>query len=537
MTTSGQSLRTEAKSKGVFVREATGLVREISPFAAVAIGTFALSIGLAINWTITSTPTLYPGSNVLITLGLALIPTLIVTYLYATLSGAMPRSGGEYVWVSRLVHPAFGFTISWSIFLVNLIFAGMNLAQTFSWFTNGFLFLLGRALNNPALVEAGVTLSRPFNTLVAATVLNFVILLFMMLPTHRQMKILVGTFVVAMLGVVALCLQLLLTSRAGFSAGLDQAYGSGTLQNIAAAAEAAGGRITWTTGASLLAVAWVVQFMPMSYATMYAGEIKNARRNAKVATYAGTLLQVGSMMLIAGLLYKAIGYRFLSSMAYLEVSAPGSYPFDFPFALNYAVLLISQNVWLISLVSIAFILWTGICAATLLFSITRVMFAYSWDRIFPDWVAEVSERTSTPVNAAIVCAVGAEIVLAITIYSRAFANLTPTTVGIWVTWVGVALAAILLPYRKPELWQTISRERRRIAGLPVITWAGILVVIMAAFSLPYIFVTGAGVMDASALTVVGVMVIGGPVLFYIARAIRRRQGVDIDMAYKELPSE
>ena len=105
-----------ATTKGVslYTRQATGLVREIGVSSNLALNISFISLPLAVL-VATQAPYAFPGSNligiVIITALLCVIPTL----LYGSLSQAMPRSGGDYVFVSRIIHPVIGFAANFSV--------------------------------------------------------------------------------------------------------------------------------------------------------------------------------------------------------------------------------------------------------------------------------------------------------------------------------------------------------------------------------------------------------------------------------------
>jgi amino acid transporter len=522
-------------SSGVFLRNATGLVREISPLGAIAVGAFALSIGSALAFTVTATPTLYPGSNLAVTLLLAIVPTLLVAFLYATLGGAMPRSGGEYIWLSRLLPGVFGFSIFWGFFLTQVVYAAVNLNIAFSYFGNGFLYLLGTTTGSQTLIDWGASLSEQTTTFIAATILNLLLLGFMLLPTRRQMRVFIATFLAVIVGFIVLLVVLALTSD--FAGSFAERYGAGTLDRVYADAEAAGAELSWSFWPSLVAVAYVAQFIPVTYVAMYAGEIKNAARNIRISVFAASGIFVVFLTGVTALLYKAVGFKFMAALAFLQVSAPDQYPFDFPFNVNYAVLLISDSSVIVTIISLAFLLGAVLCAATILFAVTRVVFAYAWDRMFPSVLAETSKRTSTPVKAAIFLAVAAEIMLYVFTYTTAFANLLFGAIAYWVLWAGVGLAAAVFPYRRRDLFASSPISQRRVGGVPVVTLAGVLLFLFALVSIPLLFWNGAGVIDTPVAIALICFYVGGPVFYFVTRAIRRRQGIDLSKAYKEIPAE
>src|ERR687892_234786 len=100
----------EHPMSNLFVRKATGLVRSWSVFDAFIYALFSINL---------ITLGLYSFSQMYY-FGGGLIPALIVSALfiffevivYAALIAVMPRSGGDYVWQSRILGGAVGFILA-----------------------------------------------------------------------------------------------------------------------------------------------------------------------------------------------------------------------------------------------------------------------------------------------------------------------------------------------------------------------------------------------------------------------------------------
>src|SRR5438477_5403542 len=97
--------------EAVFSRRATGLVRLGTPWRVIVLN-FA-NIGLTYIWfTYWITPGVFPQSNLILSIAVAGAATAIFAVTLAAFASAFPRSGGEYVYVSRTLHPSIGFACS-----------------------------------------------------------------------------------------------------------------------------------------------------------------------------------------------------------------------------------------------------------------------------------------------------------------------------------------------------------------------------------------------------------------------------------------
>src|SRR6266571_3519921 len=122
------STAAEAKvgSQGLFVRNATGLVRELNAFDAFNLVFSAVLIPVGITQVMGFTPQFWPHANMLLSFLVAtpLVLCFGLVYLYFTL--LMPRSGGDYVWLSRTVHPMVGFVANVSVTFVFMTWISFN---------------------------------------------------------------------------------------------------------------------------------------------------------------------------------------------------------------------------------------------------------------------------------------------------------------------------------------------------------------------------------------------------------------------------
>jgi len=97
-----------SKESGLYVRKSSGLTRNVSANDAFIANLVGMGILVNAFWIVYASAS-YPDADLTGTVFTALIVNLIVAYVYWMLSTAMPRTGGDYVWVGRIIHPSVAF--------------------------------------------------------------------------------------------------------------------------------------------------------------------------------------------------------------------------------------------------------------------------------------------------------------------------------------------------------------------------------------------------------------------------------------------
>ena len=149
---------------------------------------------------------------------------------------------------------------------------------------------------------------------------------------------------------------------------------------------------------------------------------------------------------------------------------------------------------------------------------TRNLFAWSVDRVLPERVTKVDRRFHAPWVATLIIVAAAEILLALYVFTSVFDKVSNYIVLFSIAFWMASFAAILLPYRRPEIFAAApDYVQRRIGNVPVITLLGVgnlilfSMVLYSAFKLPaFSGPTG----SEAVLFVIGVYVVG--LLIYLA---------------------
>jgi amino acid transporter len=157
----------------------------------------------------------------------------------------------------------------------------------------------------------------------------------------------------------------------------------------------------------------------------------------------------------------------------------------------------------------------------------------------PRQLGEVNDRFHTPVKAIAFCAVTGEVAL-IALVNVSNASLLGALLAQILAFIVVSVAGIVFPYRLKSVWE--GGGGRRLLGVPAVTLAGIGGVI-ALGGLLIMFFANSTINATFAVTrrlslefMIGVVVLG--VIWYAGTwAINRRKGVDLALAYREIPPE
>ncbi len=180
-----------------------------------------------------------------------------------------------------------------------------------------------------------------------------------------------------------------------------------------------------------------------------------------------------------------------------------------------------------------FLGWSG----TLFLSSTRMIFAAAFDRILPESAARVSERRAVPVVALLFIMIPSVVMSVLYAYNVDFVALTlDATLVIAVTFLGSSVAAAILPWYKPHIFDNspVAHLKMAISGAGLITSIILAWVIYSWLADP---LYGIGVGNTTSIIFLGVLYGFAALLYVVARLYRRSQGVDLDAIHSEIPAE
>ena len=540
----------QTKTPPRFLREATGLVKEASAFDIFQFNTVSVcGVQMVPPW-ILLVP--FIGAPLGPTFLLATIGAVSIGALYYILSVSMPRSGGDYVFGSRLLHPMAGILAGTMSGVLLGIVNGAWGATT--WVPVGLspLFTyLGAVWNNQSLMTLANTVTTPllYGILAVIVTVGFAALLIVggMRRYFAVQNVLCVTSIIVQFVIIGV---LAFTDRNTFTQALNSfltTFSLGHDQIISTAT-----KLGWATPAAV-SVALAFQAGPAVYGSMFwvefstslGGEIKQVRRSQLIGIVGCLLFWTVLTFVTFFLMVNMVGYEFISAHDYLILQAPqglGSLPAVPPYLLY--VMVAGRNPFLAILVAIGLIAGTIPTVSWALILFSRSLFAMSFDRVLPSFLGDVSDRFHTPVKTLVLGAVVMLVWVVASILPQAasFASYFGVAQGftLVVTFVVVGLGAMLFPFLKKDVYETVCPKifRRNILGIPLISLLGFIIFVYNVqdwyflMSFPQFY----GITPQFLGALVGAAAFA-VAAYAIAKNYRKKQGLDISYLFQTLPPE
>ena len=532
----------------LFLRNATGLVRGWNVRDSLIYAVLATNV-ITLGIYEFSFQSFIPQGQLLTSILISGVWVSFLVIAYTGLIVTIPRAGGDYVWQTRILGSGLGFVMAatgwWFIlWLWAPIYGNILSVELFQplWAT----------LGDPSGATWFASHTGIFVVTLITIALAGVLVSIGMAGYARVQK---WCFYAGLAGFAVIVILLLVNNHANFVASFNhEAHRIFGVNHAYATTQAGAAKIGYTApafgfsplGASLLLVPMMMFYLlwPNWGASLY-GEIRGASDFKRVfrGMFFGLWITVALSVIFLVLVSKTFGNDFYNNAnalywsAYYGGKVAPAIPV-WPYPVLFAGWLIHNAVFqaaLILLMSLWFFGWVG----TLFLSSTRVIFAAAFDRVLPDRAAEVSEKRKVPFYSLLLMLLPAVVVSAVYAYSLTFQSYTlDATLVIAVTYLFTAIAVVLLPFVKPDLWRASPASKFKLLGVPVVPVAGVVTIGLLGFNLYQWLTNDAyGVNNTGSLWFMGAMYVLAIVVFVVARVVRRRQGIDLGLINKEIPVE
>ncbi|MBY0433775.1 MAG: APC family permease [Cyclobacteriaceae bacterium] len=363
----------------------------------------------------------------------AALPAILAAFAYSILASAMPRAGGSYLYASRGLYPYLGFVASFSQWF------GLSIAiGVVSYVIIPFVRDITSALG-------WVQVANLLETGLVRVALALAILWFFVYVNIRGLKLYERTVIPLMFLMFALGAIVIF---AGFSFDHSD-FGEALLQreNRTVSEGTAAFSISVFLSASAVLFSSFIGFDSIAQA---GGEAKNPGRSLPLAIGIAVLVVGSFYMLFTWAVYHAVPWNFVAEESLKrDITAPG--------VMGY---LLSPG-WTIAIVAGAAVALTNDLPAMLL-SVSRLMFAWAEDGIFPSWVTRVHAEFKTPYVAIILSGIMASIgILGSHFAGDFFLGIDIMVTSMIVNFLLMCVSVITLPLFNPVLAKEIKVIKSR----------------------------------------------------------------------------
>ena len=455
--------------KRIFLRKASGLIRTAGLADTFIYNLGVVSIGLGVGSMLYYGPAFYPQGNLIWGCVIAGIAMAMISFGFITWTITLPRSGGIYVFGSRILPPALALTMS----LVEITAWLFYCAIAAYWMVILALAPMFAALNlltgNETFLTISKTMLEPWATFLIGAAILLVSQVVLSYGMRFYLTLNKWVFILAMASTVFLIVVLAMSTREQFVANLNELVGPSlgvpdAYNAIIASGKEKGwgeaGTDLWQT---ILMSNW--PFLPLigaAFSIAIGGEIKSVGKSQTVGMLGAVLVATVAWIITVWLAYKVFGFEFLGTAVFNVLTANGGLttPTDPSIALLTGILTKSPLITVLTSLGLALWMWMWIPAMHT-FGV-RAVVAWAFDRVAPAPLATISEKYHTPIVAITATTVVNLIFMALFVFTPWFSKIVILIEAAVLAWSVVLGAGMFFPYLRPQLY-----EKSPIAGKTV----------------------------------------------------------------------
>lgn len=550
----------------VFAREATGLVRAVSIWDAFLFNNWtAGGAWSSLTW-VCIYPIWFPNADIIGALFITMIISTLTGLVYALAVTVMPRSASDYVFVSRSLTPAIGVGFALNNLFWWLMINAFNVYVPFA-FISQTMFSIGAMISSPALITGWAA----FSTSTGLILLGIVIYAFANIAILFGVRHYLKTFqrLTNILSLIAFAIIIYYFTAFGkdlFITNFTHYFSplSGTpdpyhdIINLATSLgyvpNTLGGGIhlpfapgyDWNQTLAVAVLWWFISLAVMGSAWI-AGEVKSAG-NVKAQVFAmlgANIFTLGIAAFFEYLWFRVFDYNWLAALGYIINNYPSKVPAWITPAAPYWgeqwVNIMIGNVPIALLISVAWFLQGVAVITPLILMASRQIFAWSFDRIIPTKFSEVSDRFASPILSVVVIGIITFIGFVFTVLTTWVNFAVAAPMGVLWSLLVVSLASVVFWKRRKGFYESSPVGHLKALGIPIQPLVGVLSTIGILIGIYYYF----GPINPLALGGISLPVteisfglfIVGAAGYYVAKFLQSKRGVDVGLAFQEIPPE
>ena len=576
----------------LFTRQSSGLVREVSVLNALFFNTAAF-VGGGLGWY----PVFYSLAFVPIgtfagftTYGWAAIIVgafcVLLALIFASLTSVMPRSGGDYVFTSRIVPrigPFVGWLESWPLAFASLAIIAFevpifvrNLQITGRVIGIGTDIGFFKDANGWFAEQPGYVTGLP--GFIAAVIVLALIAVIVFQPTRRFHRIITWLAALGLgAGLVMFVVGMIAITPENFAANLPKYADGITVDQLVKAGidngfKADGINLDPAVFSFIAGIVFL-NYIGFQYSAYISGEVRgNVRRGILIALLGALAIGVFMNSVYTDFISARLGIdgQVAWGASYWGFFSDPPLPLGQPNSMPLTAAIAAPGLWPIwTLVSLGVTLFPFLLCPVYIVFLSRVQLAWSLDRQVPEWFGEVSERLRAPANAIFAALVLAGVfallqnfpVLKMVGLGALAPSADPLLDGklnlvstLWfsilaagLTWIMPGINALLVRRTRPDLvrdapfsrWLPLLGLIWVVFAVTLYWFAGIKPILdaVAGALAPGAEETALGYLNRTGITFTLLIFGVGVVIYVIQWVANRSRGIDTSLMYHEIPPD
>ncbi len=524
----------------VFVRESTGLVKNVSLLDALTLNMGNMSAGAAlatIGFTMASLSSVV-GVNLVYASIIAFVLSVPQIVVYSLMGTRIKRTGGDYVWITRSFGPLGGplggpLSFMGYVMETQVYFALIVLSMVFA------IGSVGLAMGNSSFLG----LALPGNITGANTGEQFavgagifaILVLANMIRPKIGYKIVTVTILLGVVGILVAIATLLSAGQSGvtnYINGMNLVdFNNNPITYSSLVSSYTGSTFDWGATISILPFFAIFVYPWINAGPAVGSELKGtgtAKWNVPLASFFVLILLTGAF----ATMYYVGGFAFTTS----ALSNP-TLVFDNSFNFWTLAMGVSGNSALQLFIGLSWVLWNVGILAYGVIVISRYLLAQAFDRFLPASIAHVNTKTGAPIVAqALVLILTVSLVGVVSAFYGTLQALFAGVIAAMIYFVFIGITAII---------HGSKNEKGRIKGILMVCGA-LMSVVFAYITYQFLaspsvwgtatVINGIAGYDYAYAYVAGSFIVG-VLLYFGCKWYYGKRGVDVTLAYKEIPPE
>ncbi len=533
-----------SSKKNVFIRESSGLVKQFGAKDAAG-KILTLVLPLAAYYTLLYAPGVPGADNFGISALVGILFAIPPFYMYLRMSELIPRSSGEYIYISRFLHPMLGIIQGLTnIITVPLLAAFTTIELTVIAGFAPMLQLIGIASGNMSLITLGSSIiSNPLYLFAVSAIFTIIFGIIISLHNRYMSYIVVISMVLGqIIGPIVVAAIFLLGGQHLFSVsfqdfsakfGLETSYATIYEEGIPLVSPP---NVIGTLVFAILL--WIWEYSWFFGPSYFAGEYKGGKESIRKGMITGWILAIAFVALLSYAAEYAIGLPFFD---YAALNGWGNLPISFGegFVVWAGIMVFNQPILLYVIAITGFLAELAISIVLLSLS-TRVALAMSFDRLLPEKLS-FTTRSGAPIFSSVLIT----LISLAWVYAQTLGGFAITSIGI----LSILMLYQMLPAvisgallgKKKKLISIDDKDSKKLFVMGIIAAIDIIVSVGIALGYGYVNSVYASIVYAGNALYTNLLLILLPLVgiayYEFAKRMREKQGVDISILFNELPPE